>query len=269
MTTERTKRVLGLQVAGLAIVLAAMVAGTIYLYPLVMTLISDMPGFRGYIQSYGDWGVAVFLGIQALQVVIAVIPGELTQLAGGFIYGTTLGTVYSLAGILIGSVIAFYLARGFGFPVLRSLVPAKGIEKFSFLINSPKAEVGMLVLFLIPGVPKDVLTFIAGLTPVRSIRFLLMASVARFPGILMASYVGSHVAEQDYTGVIVVSAVALVLFVAGVLLQDRVVRWVKSHRHPDASPGHEGTSTAGSPPTSASSATNGDARKPDGSPKPQ
>ena len=214
----------------LMILLAALIyAGIRFAVPLTR-FFSDTERFSHYILSFGTWGILVFIAVQVIQVVIAPIPGELTQVAGGFIYGTVLGTAYSMAGILIGSIIVFFAGRLFGYPLLKSVIPADKLRKVEFLINNPKSEILMLVLFLIPGSPKDILSYIAGVTPVRPLRFLLPAMVARFPGILLSSYIGAHVGENRHTEVIVAAAIAVILFVVGVLFQDRLTRSIK-HKH--------------------------------------
>ena len=217
------------------IILAAVVAGLAFAtarYTVPVTrLISDTDRFTAYIHSFGTWSMVVYALIEALQVVIAPVPGEFVQFAGGFIFGTLWGTIYSVAGILLGSAAAFLVARLFGFPLLQVVMPADGLNKFRFLINDPKAELVMLVLFLIPGVPKDLLTYVAGLTPVKPVRFLVTTTVARFPGIVLSSFIGAHVEERRYVEVIVASSIAIGLFVVGVLFQDRIVRALKGIRH--------------------------------------
>lgn len=225
-------RSLFLRVAGLVVLIAGLVyLGITYTVPLTR-LVSDAAKFGDYLQSFGILGAMVFVLIQSAQVVIAPIPGELTQFAGGYIYGTLWGTIYSMAGILLGSIAVFALGRWLGFPLLRLVIPDKVLQKFNFLINHPKTELAILVLFLIPGSPKDMLTYIAGLTPVKPVRFFVTAMVARFPGILLSSFIGAHVEEKQYGSVIVASVVALGLFVIGVLLQDRVTRMFKQRHHP-------------------------------------
>ncbi len=217
-----------------AAILVLLLAGVTWLglrYAAPITrLVGNTERFSRYILSFGTWGVLVFMAMQVLQVVVAPIPGEFTQFAGGYLYGTVYGTAYSVAGILVGAAIVFAAGRLFGFPLLKAVVPAAKLRKFEFLINNPKAEILMLALFLIPGSPKDFLTYIAGVTPVRPLRFLLPSMVARLPGILLSSYIGAHVEENRLTEVIVASAIAIGLFVIGVLFQDRITRSLK-RRH--------------------------------------
>jgi len=130
---------------------------TIRFGPELTRLVSDPHKFREYVLSFGSWSAAVFMLFQVLQVVIAVIPGEPVQIAGGYIFGTVLGTVYSTIGITVGYIIVFIGVKLFGFPLVKKLVPEKELKKFSALINSPKLETTIFLLFLIPGIPKDIL----------------------------------------------------------------------------------------------------------------
>ena len=218
------------RVAGLIAILVGLVyLAATYTAPITR-LISNSSKFSDYIESFGPWGVVVFAAIQAIQVVIAPIPGELTQLAGGFIYGTAAGTLYSMIGILAGSVVVLSMARFFGLPLMKTLIPQQMFEKLGFLLNHPRTEFAILALFLIPGSPKDILTYIGGLTPFKPVRFFVTAMVARFPGILLSSYIGAHVETKQYGAVIGATAVALGLFVVGVLLQDRIMSAFKHRR---------------------------------------
>jgi len=221
-----------LWIKGLALV--AVLAGIVWLtvkYAVPLTrFISNANQMGEYLASFGMWGAAVFVLLQAVQVILAPIPGEVTQFAGGFIYGTLPGTIFSVLGILMGSMVVFGLGRWIGLPLLKVVIPEKSFQKFAFLLNHPKTEIVILILFLIPGSPKDVLTYIAGLTPVKPVHFFVAAMVARFPGILLSSYIGAHVEAKAYGPVIVASVIALGFFVVGVLMQDRMVGMIKRRR---------------------------------------
>jgi len=191
--------------------------------PKIRELSRKPEELMGLLNSYGWKGVLVFIGIQMLQVVVAFIPGELVQIAGGYIYGAWLGTLYSLIGIVAGSVIVFSIARLLGYPLVRLLVPASYLEKFSFIINSKKSEAAMFLLFLIPGIPKDVVTYIAGVTPVKPLTFFTIITIGRFPALLASSFIGSNTQKGNYGIAIILSVAALILFIAGLLLKDKII----------------------------------------------
>ena len=95
----------------IALFLVTVVFITIKFGPYITKLASKPQQLKEALNSFGWKGVLVFMFIQLLQVVVAAIPGELVQLAGGYIYGTWEGTLYSLAGIVAGSIVVFFVAR--------------------------------------------------------------------------------------------------------------------------------------------------------------
>jgi uncharacterized membrane protein YdjX (TVP38/TMEM64 family) len=216
-----------LNVCLLVLFIIVITYATVKYVPLITQLVSQPEKFRDLLLSFGPASILVFIAFQVLQVIIAAIPGEVIQIGGGYVYGIVPGTLYSIIGILIGSMLAFYIARLLGFALVQKLVPAKDLEKFYFLINSPKAEIATFILFLIPGIPKDVLVYIAGLTPLKAVNFFILSMIARFPGILGSAYIGANLEEKDYTEVIVVSVVAVILFLTGFFLKDKLIEQMK------------------------------------------
>ena len=194
--------------------------------PQITLLAREPERLSKILNSYGWKGVLVFICIQILQVVVAAIPGEVVQIAGGYIYGTWMGTLYSITGIFVGSVLVFSIARLIGYPVVRLFISAKQLEKYNFMINSKKSDAAMFVLFLIPGIPKDVLTYIAGITPVKPLKFFAIIMIGRLPALLASSYIGSSTEKGNYVIVIILSVAAIILFVAGILLKDRIINIV-------------------------------------------
>jgi uncharacterized membrane protein YdjX (TVP38/TMEM64 family) len=178
--------------------------------------------FAENIKSYGFFGFLIFEGINILQVIIAIIPGEFVQIAAGYIYGTLFGTLCSTIGILIGTVLVFYSTRILGYNLVKAFVSEKSLEKYHFLINNPKAEIILGILFLIPGMPKDMLVYLAGLTPIKPIRFFILSMVGRLPGMFISAYAGSHLHSKDYTSVIVIAVIAALIFFMGVLFRDKI-----------------------------------------------
>lgn len=191
--------------------------------PEITRLAREPEKLKEVLNSFGWKGVLVFMLIQLLQVVVAVIPGEFVQLAGGYLYGTWLGTLYSMAGIVAGSVVVFYVARLLGYPIVKTFVSKEHLEKFDFMMNNDKSEIGMFILFLIPGIPKDMLTYIAGLTPIKPLRFFAIITVGRLPALLASSYIGYSTQKGNYLIVVILSVAALALFIAGLLLKDRII----------------------------------------------
>jgi uncharacterized membrane protein YdjX (TVP38/TMEM64 family) len=209
----------------------ALVYLTIRFGPELTRLVSNPHQFREYLLSFGPWSAVVFMLFQVIQVVIAVIPGEPVQLAGGYIFGTAMGTIYSTMGITVGYVIVFFAVKLFGYPLVKKLVPEKEFEKFTILINSPKLETTIFLLFLIPGIPKDILVYIAGLTPINPFIFFLIITVARMPAMIGSSYIGAKIETSEYLIAIIVSTIASVLFVLGFIYKDKIIDLLHKRFH--------------------------------------
>ena len=213
------------------IILVALFAGlivyaTIRFGPELTKLVSDPHKFREHILSFGPWSSVVFMLFQVLQVVIAVMPGEPVQVAGGYIFGTVWGTVYSMLGVTVGYIIVFTCVKLLGFPLVKILVPEKEFEKLRALINSPKLETTIFLLFLIPGIPKDILVYVAGLTPIRPVLFFIIITFARLPAMIGSSFIGAKIESSQYLAAIIVSVIASILFVLGYIYKQRIIDYV-------------------------------------------
>lgn len=183
----------------------------------------DIPKFAELIKSYGSTSALVYIFFQMLQIVIAIIPGEPIQMAGGYIFGTLLGTLYQVIGMLIGTVFVFYISRLLGYELINSLVPQDKIKKFTSLINNPKSDVTVFILFLIPGLPKDTLVYAAGFTPIKPLRFFIISSIGRLPGLIGSAYLGSQLKNENYSTVIVLSVIILIIFILGIVFRERII----------------------------------------------
>ena len=210
-----------------AVILAIFVIILIYISvkyaPEIKQLINDPEQFRLFLLSYGDKSILVFILFHIIQVVIAVIPGDPVQIAGGYIYGTLWGTIYSTLGTLLGSIIALYIVHLLGFSIIRLLVSPKYVQKFDFLIKNKRTEIIMFILYLIPAFPKDFLTYIAGLTSIKPVRFFFITTIARFPEIHITSYIGAHLEQNSYTEVIIASVIVLLVFVISFFLRNKIM----------------------------------------------
>ena len=110
-----------------------------------------------------------------------------------------------------------------GFSLVKAMISPAQLEKFRFLVCSPKSEIAIFVLFLIPGIPKDVLVYLSGLTPIRMLRFLVICTVGRLPGVAGSAYIGANLQQKDYHIVYIMLGISLVLFVAAVRLLARTL----------------------------------------------
>lgn len=172
---------------------------------------------RLFIASFGPFAAVIFVIVQALQVVLAPVPGEVTGFVGGFLFGNVIGCALSTLGLTIGSVMAFGIARIFGLKLVEKVVKKEYITKFNDFVTHKGLFISY-ILFLIPGFPKDSLCYLLGLTHMKFIDFFVMNLIGRLPGTVMLTFQGTAVKDARYKAFLILfigSAVAtLVLYLA-------------------------------------------------------
>jgi uncharacterized membrane protein YdjX (TVP38/TMEM64 family) len=212
------RRILAL--AGLPLLVTAIAVPVVIWHRELWQLFSSTARLREWVASTGALAPLVFVAVQVLQVVVFVIPGEVPVFAGGYLFGPWLGSVLSLAGILVGSAIDFYLARLAGVPFVKALFPGDQVDRIGRLLESRGARIGFFLLFLVPGIPKDILCYVAGLSPLAFPFFVGVSMLGRLPGIVGSAFIGDAAAARRWPLVIGLGAAAIVLFVTGWLLRD-------------------------------------------------
>lgn len=173
---------------------------------------------RIFVADHWIIGSLIFIGVCMIQVVIALIPGEAVEIAAGVIFGSWLGTLLCLVGITLGSIVVILLVRKFGRKFVESLYPREKIDSLPILNDPKKRNTTIFLLFLIPGTPKDLVTYIVGLTEVSIPMYVLLTTVARIPSILMSTLGGDAFGEGKIIKGILIFAIAAAVSGAGYLL---------------------------------------------------
>jgi uncharacterized membrane protein YdjX (TVP38/TMEM64 family) len=163
-----------------------------------------------FIASFGPYAKIVFVFIQALQVVFAPVPGEVTGFVGGYLFGGTIGAICSTIGLMLGSSLAFGIARRLGIKFVERIVKKVYIDKFNLFITHKGLYISF-ILFLIPGFPKDSLCYLLGLTHMRFLDFFLMNLIGRLPGTLMLTFQGSAVKNENYFSFLVLLTISVIM----------------------------------------------------------
>lgn len=178
--------------------------------------------FRQWIDACGFAGQAVFLFMIVLQIFVAVIPGEPLEIAAGYAFGWFGGTLLCLLGTAAGSALVFALVRRYGTRVLDLFISRDRLRSMKFLQNTDRLKRLMFVLFLIPGTPKDLLTYIAGLTPIRMSDFLILSAAARIPSLVTSIIGGSALGEGEYFTAVIVFAVTAAISLLGLFIYSKI-----------------------------------------------
>lgn len=229
MMNEKKKTIL-LRILIVVAFLAA-IGVCLYLYlhfgKSAIELIKDTERFRAWIDGFGVWGVIVFLAIRIVQTVFKFIPTEPIEIAAGLVWGWFGGLMLCLLGNMIGSVIILFVTRRIGTRILRLFRLEKKMQSMRFLQDREKRNRLLFIFYLVPGTPKDTMTYFAGLTDINRIEFMILSSIARIPAI-----------------VFVVSA--LLSIPGGILYKKISARYVQNRPQSGPDPA-DGTETGTSP----------------------
>jgi uncharacterized membrane protein YdjX (TVP38/TMEM64 family) len=159
------------------------------------------------------------------QIIISVLPGQALQFAAGYAYKFLLGLLFSVIGVALGTVITFYLARLLGKDALHLIFGEEKFSRFVHTLNKKRSFVILFVIFLIPGIPKDIFTYAAGVSEIRITPFLLLSLGGRLPAMMGSVMMGSMFYNGSYIGLIALAIAAVILFTAGILQRDRLMEW--------------------------------------------
>ena len=180
-----------------------------------------------FLESLGPASFLGFILLQAMQVVFAPIPGEVTGLIGGYVYGAVIGVTLSSIGLTIGSFVAFILARSFGRPFVEKFIDKSLMDRFDYLLHH-KGLFLIFLLFLIPGFPKDYLCFIVGLGHISTVEFLMVSSVGRLFGTILLTLGGGYWRCEQYGRLFFLAGIAIIVLCLAIAFKDRIEEALKS-----------------------------------------
>ncbi len=189
--------------------------------PMVQ-MAKDPDAFRSWVDSFGIGGRLLFVGMVVLQVLVAFIPGEPVEMAAGYAFGFWEGSLLTLAGFLIGSWLVFILVRKFGVKLVEVFFPNSKLKELSVLKNPKKTRVVAFILMLIPGTPKDFISYFAGLTHLKVLEWLAIVAIARIPSLITSTITGAAAGDENYTLSIVMIVIALLVSAAGILYYRKI-----------------------------------------------
>ena len=188
---------------------------------------TDTDAFQAFVdKNYFLSAIALAL-ISAVQVIVALIPGELVEIAAGYAFGSVMGALICLAGITLGSVLVILMSRKFGRRFVESLYPREKIDALPIINNPNRRNLLTLILFLIPGTPKDLITYAVGITDMSIPTYLLLATAARTPSIIMSTIGGHALGSDKFTYALTAFAISGAVSLGGYLIYTRII---KKHR---------------------------------------
>ena len=200
----------------------------------LLTALKNKESFRLWIDAQGFWKYWIMIGIVALQVIVAIIPGGPIEFAAGYAFGAWAGMALCLIGIGLGSLAIVLLTRKYGMYMVHLFIDDKRIDELTekLLKDKSKLDAVVFLLFLIPGAPKDLITYFIGITTMSLPRFLFLSSIARFPSIISSTMGGSMMGKQRYKAAVIVMALTMLLSAAIFL----IYRYLTKRKKPEYQP---------------------------------
>ncbi len=169
-------------------------------------------------------GAICMVLISAVQVIVALVPGEFVEIGAGYIFGSIPGSLLCLAGIVLGSCTTILLVRRFGRKFVYVFYPKEKMDNLPILNDPPKRNLLTFILFAIPGTPKDLFTYAIGLTDMSIPLYIALTTVARFPSVILSTITGDAAGTKEYGTAIVFLIVTAIVSGVGVLVYNLVVK---------------------------------------------
>lgn len=207
--------------------IAILVCATIYMIP-IMKQIGTSEGrieFKDKIAQSGFLGVLMLFGLELAQMILAILPGEPVELLAGMCFGTIWGTIFLMISISIATSLIYFLVKKYGRDFIEEFVSKKKLDKIEnskLFKDEKKIETIMTVLFLIPATPKDLLVYVGGLLPIKTSRFLLIATLLRFPSVISSTIAGNKLLEGKWQVSILAYAVTFALTLITIFIVDKL-----------------------------------------------
>lgn len=220
---EKNRSVLKLFGVVLCLVLVGL--GTVLAAQWVLSLRDPqkLANFQALISSLGFTGWLLLLGIQYIQIVVAFIPGGPVQLVAGALFGPLGGLATCVLGMVLATATVFALVNRYGHRVISLFVKKKELADYKFLHDSKRLEFLIVMLFLIPGTPKDVLTYLFALTEIKLSRFMLLSTIARIPAVLTSVLAGDSIINGQWLRAVIYFVIIAAISLGGLVLHKKVM----------------------------------------------
>ncbi len=220
---QKRRRILA--IISLAVLTALLAWLTYWLTKHFLVFQNSPEEFKAFVESYGWTGRFVALGIQMLQVIVSLIPGELVEVGIGYTFGAIEGTLLCMFGVALASALVFLLVKRLGVRLVEIFISREKIDQLRFINSEKKLKRLIFILFFIPGTPKDLLTYFVGLTRIRLHEFLVISLIARIPSLVSSTIGGNLIQRESYGQAALLFAVTGIVSLVGMLLYNRIVNY--------------------------------------------
>lgn len=184
--------------------------------------VSDTDSFKQWLDSYKGLSGVIFVFIRAFQTVIKIIPAEPLEIASGYAFGTFGGLALCSLGSFLGSLVIVALSRWLGAGFVNAFINEEQLKQIKVINDKDNQRAFLIIFYLIPGTPKDLLTYAAGTLKINLFEFFVITTLARIPSIITSTICGAQIGEKNYSLAVIIFAATAVLSVVCTLIYKKV-----------------------------------------------
>ena len=226
---KRLSRKAKLQIAAISSVVVAL--GVLIVLDIVNDgplthLLTNKEEVVAFVKSLGIFAPIAFMLVQVIQTVVAPIPGQVTGIVGGYIFDAW-GILWTTIGSAIGFWLVFWLSRRFGRTLVEKIIKKESLDKFDYLTKE-KGSLVFFLIFLIPGLPDDIVGYIAGLTPIPIKKLLAMVIIGRTPAVIMTNMLGAGLGESDIRPIVIASVLSIIVLAVVYIKREAIAKLLES-----------------------------------------
>ena len=213
----------------LFLLFAILIVVPLVLYLLYKDKLFNKAYLSNRLDDFKGFAFIPLILLQIIQIVICIIPGQPIQFASSYLYGVLGGFLISLVGAFIGTVITYYLAKFLGNDALHVIFGEEKVKSYVRKLNSRRAYVIIFLLYLIPGIPKDVTSYIAGISNIRLRPFIFLSILGRSPGVLESLLFGTFLAHRNYFGIAMLIIASIIILLICYIKRDVLLKFIDSY----------------------------------------
>lgn len=218
--TDKNKKIISIFILIAVLIFTAFVC--IFIGIPLVKYVQEPQHFRSLVDSLGFLGYLLYLLIQIFQIIFAIIPGEPFEILAGYSFGAINGTILCLLGSVIGSSIVFWLVRKFGIKFVELFFSKEKINSAKIFKDKSKTYFLTFILFFIPGTPKDLLSYVAGLTNIKFAPYILISTIAKIPSIVTSTIGGNAMGNSNLIFAIVIFTLTGIISITGILIYNKI-----------------------------------------------
>lgn len=229
METKAKKALLIINISVIIFIISLLVILAIYFWD-DLKLLGTTDGqieFTNRIKNTGILGVLIVILINILQVVVAFIPGEFIEITSGILFGPFFGMIVCLIGFALGTMVIFGLVKVLGKPFIDLNVNEKSRKRLKFLEDETRALIILFFVFLIPGTPKDFITYAIPFTKIKMLPFIIITSIARIPSVITSTIIGSAIINGQSSIAISVTVITFIVAILGIIFNKKITTKVE------------------------------------------